>query len=139
MRFKLFILSLFCLATVTATAQNQIVGKWLSADKKGVTEIYKKNGKFYGKIVWLKEPNENGKPVTDKENPEASLRSKPIMGLLILKDFYYEDGEWTGGTIYDPNNGKTYDCTMWLTDNNHLQVRGYWGIFYRTESWTRRK
>ena len=133
------ILFAFILAN-TVFAQNTVVGKWLSESGKGVTEIYVVNGKYYGKLVWLKEPtDENGKPKVDANNKDKSLRFGQILGLVILKDFVLKDGEWEGGTIYDPENGKIYKCTMWLKDVNTLKVRGSWGPFYRTQVWTRSK
>jgi uncharacterized protein (DUF2147 family) len=119
-------------------AQNQVVGKWLSEDKEGITEIYAQNGKYFGKISWLKKPNDaQGIPFTDTENPNSTLNKQPLLNLLILKDFYFQQGKWKGGTIYDPQSGKTYSCTIWLTDNNTLKVRGYWTIFYQTQTWSR--
>jgi uncharacterized protein (DUF2147 family) len=61
------------------------------------------------------------------------------LGLIILRDFKHDDGEWTGGRIYDPQNGKDYKCFMKLKDNKTLNVRGYIGISLlgRTEVWTR--
>jgi uncharacterized protein (DUF2147 family) len=134
---KIFLaVSLF--VSLASFAQNTVAGKWLSESKKGITEIYEVNGKFYGKLVWLKEPNDaTGKLKLDKENKNESLRTSPILGLVILKDFVIRDGEWKDGTIYDPENGKTYKCTMWLKDVNTIKVRGYWGPFYRTQIWTR--
>jgi uncharacterized protein (DUF2147 family) len=134
---KIFLaVSLF--VSLPSFAQNTVIGKWLSESKKGITEIYEVNGKFYGKLVWLKEPNDaTGKLKLDKENKNESLRTSPILGLVILKDFVIRDGEWKDGTIYDPENGKTYKCTMWLKDVNTIKVRGYWGPFYRTQIWTR--
>lgn len=121
-------------------AQSQIIGEWLSEDKEGITTIYKNNGKYFGKITWLKKPNDSkGIPFTDSENPDKSKRNQPLMGLLILKDFYYSNNEWKGGTIYDPESGTTYTCTMWLENSNTLKVRGYWGLFYETQTWTKTK
>ncbi|MCZ7558399.1 MAG: DUF2147 domain-containing protein [Bacteroidia bacterium] len=121
-----------------------IVGTWLVQDKKAKVEIFKRGEKYFGKIIWLKEPNdESGKAKTDKENPDKALRSKPILGLEMLRDFVYdEDFEWDDGEIYDPKNGKTYSCTMTLSkDRNTLDVRGYIGISLigRTQLWTRTK
>ncbi len=135
------ILTLFAvlIITLSSKAQNQIVGKWLSQDKEGITTIYEANGKYYGKISWLKKPKDaNGIPFTDTENPDKSKRKQPLMGLLILKNFQYSNKEWKGGTIYDPESGKTYKCTIWL-DNGNLKVRGYWGVFYQTQTWTKVK
>lgn len=87
-----------------------------------------------------KKPNDGkGIPFTDSENPDKSKRNQPLIGLLILKDFYYSNYAWKGGTIYDPESGKTYTCTVWLSDKSTLKVRGYWGIFYETQTWTKTK
>ncbi|MBL0288225.1 MAG: DUF2147 domain-containing protein [Bacteroidetes bacterium] len=135
----LFLISAFTIFLNSVYAQNQVVGKWLSDDQEGITEIYEQSGKFFGKILWLKKPNDNkGIPFTDTENPDKKLKLQPLLGLVILKDFVYKDNEWKSGTIYDPTNGKIYTCTMWLSDNNTLKVRGYWGLFYQTQTWTRK-
>ena len=123
---------------------DDIVGKWLNEDQDAHVQIYKENGKFYGKIVWLKEPNEpaTGLPKLDDDNEDESLRSRPVMGLVMLKDFIYDgDGEWEDGTIYDPKNGKTYDCYMNFDENGVLKIRGYIGISWigRNTYWTRVK
>jgi uncharacterized protein (DUF2147 family) len=138
---KIFLSLLFStMIAAVSFAQNTVVGKWLSESGKGITEIYLVNGKYYGKLVWLKEPlDKNGKPKLDNNNKDKTLRTGPILGLVILKDFVLKDGEWKDGTIYDPENGKTYKCSMWLKDSNTLKVRGYWGFIYRTQVWTRSK
>jgi uncharacterized protein (DUF2147 family) len=140
MRISFLVTYLLLFFNATLFAQNQICGKWLSEDKEGITEIYKYNNKFYGKLIWLKEPyNDEGMPYTDIENPDKTLRARSLHNLVILKDFFYKNSEWKGGTIYDPESGKTYTCTLWLTDKNTLKVRGYWGIFYQTQTWTKTK
>ncbi len=138
MKQFILIIILFALSK-SSFAQQQIVGKWLSEDGEGITEIYQQGNHFYGKISWLKKPNdEKGSPYTDTENPDKSKRNQPLLGLVILKGFVYKNNEWQGGTIYDPTNGKTYTCTIWIS-NGQLKVRGYWGIFYETQTWTKTK
>lgn len=90
-----------------------IVGKWLNQEGTSHIQIFKATngsfaGKYYGKIVWLKEPLKNGKPKVDDLNPDPKKQSVPLLGLQILKDFVYdaEDKEWEDGTIYDPKTGK---------------------------------
>ena len=118
-------------------AQSQILGRWISEDKKGITEIFLRNEMYYGKIVWVKPDKDT--PFTDIENPDRSKRSQPLINLVILKGFAYRNNEWENGTVYDPANGKTYNCTMKLLNNNTLRVRGHWGPFYRTELWSKFK
>jgi uncharacterized protein (DUF2147 family) len=134
--------TVFSAAKLVSPSGDNILGTWLNQEGTAHVLITKSGTKYAGKIVWLKEPIENGKPKTDKNNPEVSRRSTPLMGLTILKDFIYdgEEVEWTDGTIYDPKNGKTYSCTMTLEDGR-LNVRGYIGISLigRTAVWTRVK
>lgn len=61
------------------------------------------------------------------------------MGMLIVKQMQWDGSQWENGTILDPDNGKTYDCTMWLnaSDKDKLNVRGYIGPFFRTQEWIR--
>ena len=137
MQKKITIIISLLICSVATFSQNKIVGKWLSEDKEAIISIYKQNEKFYGKLTWLKNPKDkNGKYLTDTENPNAKLRNKPLVGLEILNNFYFKDDEWKDGKIYDPKDGKTYICSMWLTDKNELKVRGYWGVFYSTVVWT---
>lgn len=68
------------------------------------------------------------------------MRSAPLRGYRILKDFVYAgNGEWKDGTIYDPENGNTYSCVIKLKDDNTLDIRGYIGVktFGRTDIWSR--
>jgi uncharacterized protein (DUF2147 family) len=112
---------------------------WYNQEKTAKIQVYKaKDGKYYGKIVWLKEPNKDGKPKVDDKNPDVDKKTQPILGLLILKGFSKDDDtHYEDGTIYDPKNGKTYSCKI-ARGNNKLDVRGYVGfsILGRTTTWT---
>ena len=124
----------------TISKQDRVVGKWLTADKKGIIEIYKKESKYYGEIIGgNKEEGEEGEEF-DVHNPDPAKRKQSLTGLIILKDLTYDDDEWEDGTIYDPDSGKTYSCVMELDGKNILEITGYIGItlFGRTEVWTRK-
>jgi uncharacterized protein (DUF2147 family) len=141
-RLLLFVV-LVCSGSAVFAQKATIVGVWLTGEKTAHVEIYKaKNGKYYGKIVWLKDPNRKGVPKTDEKNTSADLRSRPIMGLLILKGFDETDKDiYEHGTIYDPKVGKTYDCKISYKGSNRLAIRGYVGVplIGRTETWLRVK
>lgn len=141
---KILFLTLFMAFAVTGFSQNKdaVLGKWINSTGEAHIDMTKRGEKYYGKIVWLKEPkDEKGNIKTDYQNPNTSLRSKPIIGLEIIKGFVYEDGKWTDGKIYDPKSGKTYSCNMNLKSNGDLNMRGYIGISLigRTEVWKRVK
>ncbi len=128
---------------------DKIVGYYLTLDddtkaEKSQVQIFKHtNGKYYGKIVWLKEPNKNGKPKVDDQNPDTKLQNRPIMNLEILKGFSYDkdDDEWSDGTIYNPTGGKTYNCYMNFESTNTLKIRGFIGASWmglgKTATWTK--
>ncbi|WP_342331473.1 DUF2147 domain-containing protein [Pedobacter sp. FW305-3-2-15-E-R2A2] len=119
-----------------------ILGKWINSSGEAHIDISKKGDKFFGKIVWLKAPkDEKGQPKLDVKNPEANLKTRPILGLEMLKDFVYDDGKWVDGKIYDPKTGKTYSCNMNIKANGDLNVRGYIGISLigRSDTWKRAK
>ncbi|MCF8227952.1 MAG: DUF2147 domain-containing protein [Bacteroidales bacterium] len=143
---KLFVLILAMTPLRMTIAQDykadDILGTWMNEDKDAHIEIFKEDGMYFGKIVWLKDPidEETGKPKVDEENPDEALQDRPIMGLVLLKNFEFEGGdEWEDGSIYDPKNGKTYSCYMELKGMDKLKIRGYVGISLlgRTTYWTR--
>jgi len=128
-KFPLLMLLFVALSfSVFAQSKDAIVGKWLNPSGEGQIEIYKKGDKYFGKLAWIKEPNINGKPKLDVKNPNPALQKRSLLNLELLKDFVYEDGKWTNGTIYDPKSGKTYSCNMTMKGNDVLNVRGYIGI-----------
>ena len=134
----LFLVSL--LGTQLASAQaDKIEGIWLNEEKDAKIQIYKaRDGKFYGKIVWLRDPIKNGKPKTDEKNPKENLKQQPLVELVILKGFDADGNTYEDGTIYDPQNGKTYDCKITYKGKT-LAIRGYIGLslFGRTTIWER--
>lgn len=141
---KFFAILSFAFATVLMTAQSEgdrILGVWQTGSGKGRISITRYGDKYGGKLVWLREPNDaSGKPKVDDKNPDPAKRGAPKLGLNNLLGFTYEgDGEYENGTIYDPENGKTYKCVMTLENENTLKVRGYIGftLIGRTDTWTR--
>lgn len=126
---KKILLVLFAFFTVNfAFAQDITKGLWFNDDKTGKIQFYEQGGKLYGKIVWLKEPTEDGKPKTDKFNPVASKRSNPLNGLVFLTGFEKDGKNWKGGKIYDPESGKTYSSTIKWDGDRKLNVRGFIGV-----------
>jgi uncharacterized protein (DUF2147 family) len=128
--------SAFCQAKA-----DEIVGYWQTKGKNPAKiQIYKTGDRYNGRIVWLKNPTENGVPKTDKKNPDKARQSQPIVGTEILTGFRFDgDDEWEDGKIYDPESGKTYSCYLSLKDKSTLKLRGYIGVSLlgRTEYWTR--
>ncbi|OGU56435.1 MAG: hypothetical protein A2X64_03220 [Ignavibacteria bacterium GWF2_33_9] len=142
--FMSFIIALFLTqaTTVFAEKEDDILGQWYSENNESLIEIYKHEGLFYGKLIWLKEPMRRGDYKKDDFNPDEKLRDRLLIGLVILKWFKFDgDNEWKDGKIYDPKNGKTYNCYMEFEKQDVLKIRGYVGISLigRSTYWTRKK
>ncbi|WP_432713843.1 DUF2147 domain-containing protein [Pedobacter sp.] len=123
-------------------SKDAILGQWVNPSGEAHIDIYKKGDKYFGKIVWLKNPkDEKGNVKLDAKNPDAALKTKPILGQEMLKNFVYEDGKWTDGKIYDAKSGKTYSCNITPVEMNKISIRGYIGVslFGRSETWSRVK
>jgi len=136
--------ALFLMTGVASAEEaDAVLGQWYTdAEKKDVVvEIYKDNDLYSGKVVWLKNPDEDdGTPKVDDENPDEARRNDPILGMNLVKGFTYKGkNKWADGTIYDPNNGKTYKCKMSLKGDD-LKVRGFIGVALlgRTVHWLRK-
>ena len=106
----LVLMGVFSLSFFQSNAQSvkadDIIGVWLNEDKDAHIEIFKEGDKYFGKIIWLLHPfedNSTTEPNLDDKNQDESLRSRPVMGLLLLTDFVFDgDDEWENGKIYDP-------------------------------------
>lgn len=130
-------LFLFMYATTvfSQTKADAILGEWLSSKKNSRVFIYKQGIKFYGRITWG-----TGSATKDEKNPKPELRTRDLIGMVILTDFEFDGNEtWKDGSIYDPREGKTYACKMTLQGADKLRIRGYVGIplFGRSEVWTK--
>ena len=138
---KFVFITLALLATGAAFAEEppDISGKWLSGDGDGWIEIRNSGKGLSGVIAGSPDPDED-RPDKDEKNPDPALRDRPLVGLQIFDGFEYQGkGRWKGGTIYYPNRGKTYQCTVTRVDEDTLKVRGFIGVSLlgRTEIWTR--
>ncbi len=124
---------------------DRITGIWWNDEKTSKIEVKKDDkGVYSATIVYMiPEKYKNGQPPKDNENPDTSLRNRSILGLQIMTGLRYDskEKEWTGGKIYDPKSGKTYDCYVWMeTSNDELHMKGYVvGIRWlgRSTVWTR--
>ena len=139
---KILIGMILMLAPLTAAFAQDVVGKWKLDDGSAIVEVYKQGNVYNGKIVWLQEPTEpDGTPAVDSKNPDVKLRKRQLIGLNMLSALTKNGTDYTGGSIYDPGNGKTYNCSM-KVEGDVLHVRGSLdkkGLIGRTMDWYRVK
>lgn len=143
MKYKFFVLPLiiffFSLSHIIYSQANPdaILGIWFNEEKDAKIKIYKIERKYFGKIVWYK----TGVDISafDDNNPSIELKKRKKVGLVILTDFVFDNGQWEDGEIYDPKSGKTYSCIIKTQKDGSLHVRGYIGISIigRTAIWTK--
>ena len=127
-------LVLFTIAT-PALAAIPVTGKWVTAGKDSVVEIAPCGQKLCGKVAKLLKPSPNGPPI-DRNNPNPTLKSRPLIGLPILSDFVEAGAQWSG-TIYDPRNGKSYRSNVARNPDGTLKVQGCVAFFCQTQTWTK--
>lgn len=117
-----------------ADESDTVLGYWATQDS--ILQVARAGEALSMKVVALQNPTyiegEEAGPVgavrVDMNNPEVSLRQRPILGLELLSDYAFSKDRW-GGKIYDPQSGKTYSSTMWVEDGS-LQMRGYIGVSF---------
>ena len=139
---RCLVLSACCVLLQGVSLAQGIFGRWVSIDdnsgkKRSIVEISERGGKVYGKIVQLfREPSEIQDPVCKECDPTDDRFNKKVIGMEFIREMVRDDDEWTDGTILDPQNGKVYDCKLWVEEGK-LKVRGYVAFFYRTQTWVR--
>ena len=127
-----------CSFVCSSTCAQSIFGKWKTIDDKtgkprAVVEIYERDGQAFGKIIkTFPDPGEPTDPICNK--CKGADKDQKIIGMEILRNMVKDDDEWDDGTILDCEEGKTYDCKIWVEDGK-LKVRGYIAFFYRTQEW----
>jgi uncharacterized protein (DUF2147 family) len=131
-RIAIAALSIAATPTIAATP---ITGKWFTVEKDSIIEIASCGPKLCGRIARLLRPVQGGPPV-DRNNTNAALKSRPLIGLPILSDFIDAGTLWTG-TIYDPRSGKSYKSKVSRNPDGTLNVQGCIAFFCQTQKWTK--
>jgi uncharacterized protein (DUF2147 family) len=137
--FALALSALFAVAAVGAA--EPVVGRWNTIDDKSgkvrsTVEVYEQGGKVFGRIVGLAEPNDESGKARICSKCTGADKDKPVVGLVILRDLNADGERYKGGTILDPEDGKVYKAEVWTQDGK-LRVRGYAGLFFRTQEWAK--
>lgn len=127
------------LALVPAVGQGaarDYTGIWYDDTGRGAVEIAPCGPSLCGRIVWLKEPADGaGRPVRDALNPDPARRGRSVCGLEVIGNVKQKrNGTWDEGWIYDPKEGKRYDVELKLRSADTLEVTGYLGVKFLSET-----
>jgi uncharacterized protein (DUF2147 family) len=133
---------LLAAASPLALAQATPVGLWKTIDDetreaRSHVRLVEAGGALVGKIEKLLDP---GKQDAKCDKCSDARKDQPVLGMTIVEGVKKSAAEpyWDGGTILDPNNGKTYKVRLTPRDGGKLlEVRGFIGPFYRNQTWTR--
>ncbi len=125
-----------------ACAQATPAGLWKTIDdetktEKSLVRITESGGALGGRIEKLLDPT---KQDAKCDKCTDARKDKPVAGMTIIEGVKKnaDEGYWDGGTILDPNNGKTYKVRLTPKDGGKtLEVRGFIGPFYRNQTWQR--
>jgi uncharacterized protein (DUF2147 family) len=121
---------LFCLGISAARADQSAEGWWVKTDGTGAIVVAPCGAQLCGHVEWMRTPlDAEGKPKTDIHNPDPSLRTRPLCGLLMMGGMTPDgSGGWEDGWVYDPDLGKTYKGEMHVAADGTLRLRGYIGV-----------
>lgn len=129
-------------AVARAQGRSDITGRWATQGFGSVVEFRPCAGAqatLCGLILWLWEPNDgSGRPRTDRHNPDRALRSRPLIGVEIVRGLRETaPGVWSEGAVYNPDDGRTYTGVVRLRGGT-LELRGCaLNVFCQTQTWRR--
>lgn len=140
---KKIILLMFIITIMSFANQKGYEGYWMMPDGKFIIKIDKQSsGEYIGKVAWLKMKyygkgdKEEGIEQHDRNNKNADLRNRKVLGLQVVGELYEKNGNLKGGYVYDSWNGKMYYGSAKMDDENTLLLRGSFdkkGIFGLTQ------
>lgn len=137
MRLPLLAIALTCAASAAAAAPDPVVGHWLSEDGAGKIALAPCSSNpalLCGSITWV----DPAKSQKDIHNPDKSLRTRPIVGVMVVKDMKNQGpGKWGGGKVYDPETGKTYDGKVRAISTDKVHLDGCVLMVCQSQTWTR--
>jgi uncharacterized protein (DUF2147 family) len=126
----------------SAAAQSNVTGRWATQGFGSIVELEpceNDAGALCGRIRWLWQGNDaDGRPRTDARNPDRALRGRALVGAEIIRGFRQSaPGQWTGGALYNPDDGRTYSGTIRLRQNTLLLQGCALSVFCQTQVWRR--
>jgi len=124
-------------ALSSATLAASPVGEWKTPEKNGVVKVSECGDAICGKLIDGDDIKANP-AITDMRNQDTSLRTRPLKGLPLFYGVKGGPTEWSGGSVYNPEDGKTYHGSIKLVDENTLKLTGcVMAPFCKSQTWTR--
>jgi len=109
-------------------------GDWRVADGVANIRVAQCNGSMWGAVSWEKQPGGR-----DENNPDASKKTRPTLGMATLIDMKKKPGadQWEG-QVYNAKDGQLYSATITPVGTDQLEIKGcVMGFLCGGETWTR--
>jgi len=124
-----------------ANESRDVYGAWINEAGSAHIEIETCEQGVCGKIVWLNpdslDAGKTAETVKDIHNKDPQLTQRNLLGMTMLWGFEPSRNGWKGGSIYDPESGKTYSSKVIRLNNETLQVKGCISLFCQSQIWTK--
>lgn len=116
-----------------AAASEAPLGTWITEEKDSKVRISTCGKALCATVAWAKTGG------SDENNPNPALRSRSLVGLDLSRDFKPDGKGGWAGSIYNPDNGKTYAATLQPRGARELEVGGcvLGGLLCGSETWQR--
>jgi uncharacterized protein (DUF2147 family) len=126
--FILFSFSIILsLQAFSQTRGNDLVGYWITEDNNAIIKCYNDEGEYFARVIWYGPfKKENLDKLTPSERKKTSTR---FLNNLVLKNFVFEDNEWSQGKIVQVYEDKTYSAFINEINPNEMKITGY--LFFR--------
>lgn len=128
---------LIALAAAAILPADTVVGRWQTENRHGIVEITRCGASICGTLISSDGIRANPQ-LRDEKNKKPEFRARELRGLQILQGFRWSSDSWSGGSIYNAEDGGTYSATVTMTDPDHLRLKGciVWPLC-KTQTWTR--
>jgi uncharacterized protein (DUF2147 family) len=137
MRFSIALAATLTLGLAApAAASSSLTGQWRTDDGKAIMEIVPCGKSLCAKIARFLVAQPAG-GARDGNNPDKSLRNRPLLGVNVLSGLV-PDGQGWKGRGYSPEEGRNFNATV-SVNGNKLSLKGCVAVFCRTVGWTRVK
>jgi uncharacterized protein (DUF2147 family) len=114
-----------------------VIGRWQTPVHNGIVEIQRCGQSVCGRIL-SSDALRSNPDMRDSKNHNAALRDRRLLGLMILSGFRDDGGSWSGGTVYNADDGKIYNAKLTPEGADKLHLRGCVFVpFCKTQLWTR--
>ena len=126
-------------------AARAYLGDWTTygdggREAQAVVRLTEDRGELRAQIVRLLPTERYPTPRFRCDDCEGRYEGVDLRTVPLFEGMRWQGGEFSGGRIVDPTNGKSYRAVVTLDGPDVLRVRGYVGVraLGRTQVWHRR-